>query len=281
MQKVLVTGAGGYIGRHVVKELLDKNYNVIAVDIKTDLIDNRANKVNIDIFSNYKSLYEVLGSPDICLHLAWQDGFIHNSETQIYNLPKHYAFLKSLIEGGIKKIAIMGTMHEIGYWEGEVDDDTPTNPLSFYGIAKNTLRQVATVLAQNSGVTLQWLRAFYIYGDDLNNNSIFSKIMKMDSEGQDTFPFTSGTNKYDFISIEDLSKQIVMAIGQDRINGIINCCTGEPVSLKDKIQDFIAEKNLKIKPNYGAYPERKYDSPAIWGSSKKIKMILEDSNRRN
>ena len=56
----------------------------------------------------------------------------------------------------------MGTMHEIGFWEGAVDENTPCNPLSQYGIAKNALRQSLLLLTQNSDVKIYWLRAYYI-----------------------------------------------------------------------------------------------------------------------
>ena len=62
---------------------------------------------------------------------------------------------------------------------------------------------------------------------------------------------------------------------QDKINGIINCCSGVPVSLGDKIESFIEEHRLDIKLDYGAYPDRPYDSPAVWGDATKINSIME------
>ena len=72
-----------------------------------------------------------------------------------------------------------------------------------------------------------------------------------------------------------LSDNISLSIMQNEINGIINCCTGVPVSLKDKVEEFLKLNNYKIRPEYGVYPEREYDSPAIWGSNKKIMEIKE------
>ena len=141
--KVLVTGAGGYIGKHVVRKLLEcEGVKVIAVDLNINNIDERASIKQIDIFNGDEKMYYYLNEPDICLHLAWKDGFVHNSDSHIKMLFKHYEFLRNLINCGLKKVCVMGTVHEIGYYEGEVDEDTPCNPTTLYGIAKNSLRQM-------------------------------------------------------------------------------------------------------------------------------------------
>lgn len=274
MRRVLVTGANGYIGRHVVKELLDQGYNVDACDFRFDDIDERANKVNISIFSGEKDIYNKLGQPDICIHLAWRDGFIHNSDMHMGDLSNHYVFLKNMVNGGLKHLSVMGTMHEVGYWEGAIGENTPTNPFSMYGIAKNALRKSVELIVKDNDVIVQWLRAYYIIGDDLKSNSIFTKICNMEEKGEETFPFTTGKNKYDFITIDELAKQIVAASTQKEITGVINCCSGNPVSLAEKVEEFIKEKGFKIRPEYGAFPDRPYDSPGVWGDSRKINKIL-------
>ena len=131
-------------------------------------------------------------------------------------------------------------------------------------------------IIHGENIDFYWLRAFYILGDDLRNHSIFSKIIKMEDEGKETFPFTSGKNLYDFITVDNLAKQIAMSITQEKITGIINVCTGKPVSLSEKVNEFIAQNNLKIRPQYGAFPDRKYDSPGIWGDSTKINEIIKN-----
>lgn len=191
-------------------------------------------------------------------------------------LSDHYKFLKQLVDKEIKHISVMGSMHEIGYYEGAIDESTATNPLSMYGIAKNSLRQSLELLVKDSSTRLTWLRAFYILGDDINNNSIFSKIVKMEQEQQETFPFVSGKNKYDFIDVYELSMQISLASIQSEITGIINCCSGKPISLADKVDEFIRNNNFSIRPDYGKFPERPYDSPAIWGDVTKINKIIEN-----
>jgi len=273
-KRILVTGANGYIGRHVVKWLLDNNYSVLATDICLDRVDNRAQKKIINIFEDEEEFLNIFKNIDVCIHLAWRNGFVHNSLTHLQDISKHYEFLKKISKVGIKNINVIGTMHEIGYWEGEVTEKTPTNPISLYGIAKNSLRQSLNILEKNEHVNLKWLRVYYIQGDDKNNNSIFAKILKKEDEKVDKFPFTTGQNKYDFINVAKLAEMISKASVQTEIRGIINCCSGEPISLKEKVESFLLENNLKIKLEYGVFPDREYDSPAIWGNNETILKIL-------
>lgn len=273
--RVAVTGAGGYMGRYVVRELLSRGHEVIAVDLQYKEVDSRAVFSDVKIFSGEKGIYEQLGRPDLCIHLAWQDGFIHNSPKHMENLSNHFLFIKNMIEEGCKNIAVMGTMHEVGFWEGCVTADTPCRPLSLYGVAKNALRQAILLFGKNHNVNIYWLRAFYIMGDDSRNSSIFTKLLEAQEIGKKEFPFTTGENQYDFITIRELARQIVAASTQSEYTGIINVCSGKPVSLKDKVNAFIEEKGLDIKLQYGAFPERPYDSKIIYGDNTIIQKILE------
>ena len=272
--KVLVTGANGYIGRHVVEQLLNMGADVLAADFSFDGVDERAQRVETPIFSGLEDIYEQMGKPDVCIHLAWRNGFVHNADSHIEDLPNHYTFLKNMIEGGLKHVVVMGTMHEVGYWEGAIDENTPTNPLSLYGIAKNALRQMVELLAKKSEVCFQWTRGYYIIGDDIKSNSIFSKIVQAEQAGNKKCSFAAGKNLYDFISLEELAKEIACVSLQTEVNGIINCCTGKPVSLAEQVESFIKEHNFKIRLEYGAYPDRAYDSPGVWGDAKKIQQIM-------
>lgn len=274
--KILVTGANGYIGRHVVKSLLDEDIEVIACDIKVHDVDPRAKLIVSNIFEPKEgNIFEELGSPDVCLHMAWRNGFVHNAPTQMGDLSGHYRFLTAMIDGGLKRLAVMGTMHEVGCWEGVIDENTPCNPLSLYGIAKDALRRSMMLYCKQKDVILQWLRAYYILGDDRRNNSIFCKILEADERGDKLFPFTTGKNKYDFIEVDKLAYLITKAVAQDKVNGIINVCTGNPMSLADRVEQFIKDHNLSIKLDYGKFPDRPYDSPCEYGDSCKINEILK------
>lgn len=271
--KILVTGAGGYIGRHVVKYLLDNNIEVIANDFNDDRLDKRAVINTANIFE-VDNPYKVLGEADVCIHLAWKDGFVHNSNAHMEYLSDHYKFIDKMLSSGLKQMVVMGSMHEVGYYEGAIDENTPCNPLSLYGIAKDALRRSSKMLAEKYDALWQWIRAYYIFGDDKYASSIFAKLQQAASDGKKTFPFTTGKNKYDFIHIEKLAEMISQVALQKEVTGIINCCSGKPVSLAEQVEWYIKENKLDIKLEYGAFPDRAYDSPAVWGNSEKIEKIF-------
>ncbi len=272
--KILVTGASGYIGRHVVAEALARGHQVSTVDRSQRALSEGVERLDVDLFLADPTIYQKLGSPDVLIHLAWRDGFIHNSPEHMKNLSSHVEFLRNYVKGGGKNVAVMGTMHEVGYWDGAIDENTPCNPLSQYGIAKNALRQSLMLATSELEYNLYWLRAFYIFGDDKYGSSIFSKITHAAEEGKKIFPFTTGKNKYDFISIDELAQQIVAAVTQSDVAGIINVCSGKPVSLAEQVEWFIRERGYDIKLEYGAFPDRPYDSPKVWGDNAKIQQIL-------
>jgi dTDP-6-deoxy-L-talose 4-dehydrogenase (NAD+) len=273
MTKILVTGAAGYIGRHVVDAFLDLGVEVIAVSRNALHPDRRALSIQRDFADITVEDLRNWGAETI-VHLAWVDGFKHDSPAHLENLPKHVRFVSNAMEARVERFVGLGTMHEVGYWEGEIDEATPTRPRSMYGVAKNALRDAARIEVDKAGATFLWLRAYYILGDDERNSSIFAKIVQWEKEGRATFPFNSGTNKYDFIDVDALARQIAAASLQSVVSGVIECCSGRPVALRDQVEEFIADHGFQIRPEYGVFPDRTYDSPAVWGSVEKISKIL-------
>lgn len=273
--KVLVTGANGYLGKGVVNRLCKDGISVVATDFRMEKENDMIEYREADLFS-IDDPYEYFGRPDTVLHLAWRDGFVHNSASHLEDLPKHYRFLKKMIESGITKVCVLGSMHEVGFFEGSIDENTPCNPQSLYGVSKNALRNAVKLIADDNAVIFQWIRGFYIVGNTSAGCSVFSKITQAVQEGKKEFPFTKGVNQYDFIDYDEFCVQVAAVVEQKDINGIINCCSGTPMRLAERVEGFIQENAYDIQLQYGAFPDRPYDSKAIWGNNKKITKIMQN-----
>lgn len=273
--KILVTGANGYLGQGIVRSILNNGHCVVATDFNTQFVDERAERIVCNLFE-VDNPYSFFGEPDVLLHLAWRDGFVHYSSAHIDDLPKHYAFIKKMVDGGIQQVAVMGSMHEIGFFEGSINESTPCHPSTPYGIGKNALRDLTQMICKQKNIVFQWLRGYYIVGNSKFGSSIFSKITAAVDEGKTEFPFTLGQNQYDFIDYPDFCAQVAAVVGQKNEQGIINICSGKPEKLADRVERFIKENDYRIKLQYGAFPDRPYDSKAIWGNDTKIRKIMEN-----
>lgn len=271
--KILVTGANGYLGQGIVRHLLDRGHIVVAAGKRVDRVDKRADKRACNVFA-IEDPYNYFGQPEVLLHLAWRDGFVHYSDAHIDDLSKHYKFIKSFADSELRMIAVMGSMHEIGFYEGSIKEETPCNPITPYGISKNALRELTAMLCKQKKKEFVWLRGYYIVGNSQYGSSIFSKITAAEIEGKEEFPFTMGQNQFDFIDYDDFCEQVTRAISQDDVLGVINICSGHPEKLADRVERFIRDNGYKIKLKYGAFSDRPYDSKAVWGDGRKIDEII-------
>lgn len=274
MARILVTGGSGFIGRRVTKRLLDQGHDVTVATHSPDEVDSRASLARGSIFDTECSdLFERMGSPEVCIHLAWTNGFRHDATDHMFNLSSHLRFCHRMMESGLRILNCMGSMHEVGYWEGPVCDNVPCRPLNQYGIAKNAMRESVLLDSKNYHCKVNWLRGFYLVSDDPSGANIFSKIVQAEQRGDIEFPMNSGKNMYDFIDLDEFVRLLCKASMQTEITGVINVCSGTPVSLASRVESFVRDHEFRIKLKYGAFPERPYDSPGIWGDATKIHEI--------
>ena len=279
--KVLVTGATGFIGNYVITELLKYNFDVIAsgVETKKEIHSEWLGKVtykHADLNENREDWFSYFNKPDIIIHLSWEGLPNYRELFHIErNLPNNYFFLKKMIENGLKKVVVIGTCFEYGIQTGLLKEDLETKPNNPYGLAKDCLRKFIYELQKNIDFDLKWIRLFYMYGKGQSHNSILSQLEAALKRDDKIFNMSGGEQLRDYLLVEKVAEYIVKISMQDKISGIINCCSGKPVSIKELVENYLAEKNKSIELNLGYYPYPDYEPMAFWGNTKKLKKALE------
>jgi dTDP-6-deoxy-L-talose 4-dehydrogenase (NAD+) len=280
--KVLVTGASGFIGNYVVEQLLDSKQEVIATAIENyEQIQSRFNwhnkvrYIQKDLNEIEENCYEFFDKPDLLLHLSWQ-GLPHYKELFHIerNLMANYEFIKNLVSKGLKNVVCIGTCFEYGLQEGSLKENVETKPSTTYGLAKDTLRRFIEELQKHYAFDFKWLRLFYPYGKGQNPKSLLSQLDKAIANNDKTFNLTSGEQLRDYLPVEKAAEYIVKVSLQNKINGIINICSGEPISVKQFVENYLLNKNAKIELNLGYYPYPDYEPMAFWGDTHKLEEAI-------
>ncbi len=287
--KILVTGATGFIGNHVIKELLKtSNYEIIATSI--DLANkikkfewcNEVEYIQSDLNESKENYFNFFKKPEKLIHLAWEGLPNYNELFHIErNLFSNYYFLKNIIINGLRDVNIIGTCFEYGLKEGCLSEDLETNPVLPYAIAKDTLRRLIEVLGRKYSFNFKWIRPFYTYGEGQNPKSLLPQLIKALDENKEFFNMTGGEQLRDYIPVEKLAEYIVKISQQNEKNLIINCCSGNPISIRTFIENFLKEKKKRIKLNLGYYPYPNYVPMAFWGDIAKLNRILSTYDNKN
>jgi len=279
--KILVTGASGFIGQHVVRKLVSLGHEVIATGRDREKIRafewaDMIRFIQADLNEANRNYFDFFGKPDICIHLAWEGlpdykGLFHIEK----NLPANYAFIKNMFENGLEDITITGTCFEYGMQNGELSEDMPTMPNTPYSLAKDTLRRFIQELRNRNDFSFKWVRIFYLYGLGQNPRSLFAQLDTALERGDKVFNMSGGEQLRDYLPIEKAADSIAKIATQKKVEGIINCCSGQPASIRKLVEDHIVASGKKIALNLGYYPYVDYEPMAFWGNSEKLLHILE------
>lgn len=275
--KTLVTGATGFIGSYVVEELLRNGHKVIALSRDATTAKNRPwfNEVTFipfDIHSQKELLLQNIGNPEALIHLAWHGlpnyNSLHHFEK---NLAADYFFLKSLVTQGLKNVLVAGTCFEYGMKNGCLTSDLATEPTNSYALAKDTLRKFLQQLQRQVYFNLKWVRLFYLYGRGQSETSILSQLETALKQGEDEFKMSGGEQLRDYLHVEEAAKEIISIALDESLDGVMNCCSGSPISIRNFVEEYLKRTNRSMKLNLGYFPYSEYEPMAFWGYNKNKK----------
>jgi len=282
VKKVAVSGASGFIGRHVLAELARHPVEVIAATQDAAQLANTAKNIQVvelDLANPQSGDYERLHRPDVLIHLAWAGlpnyKSLHHFETE---LPRQYLFLKGLVEAGLPALLVTGTCFEYGMQSGALSEDLIPLPRTPYGYAKDALRRQLEFLRENHPFYLTWARLFYMYGEGQPKSALFSQLKAAVARNEPVFNMSGGEQLRDFLPVIDVASILVKLAFRHKDIGVVNVCSGIPISVRNLVEGWLKDNGWTIKLNLGHYDYPDYEPMVFWGDNNKLKKILGNTN---
>jgi dTDP-6-deoxy-L-talose 4-dehydrogenase (NAD+) len=277
--KVAVTGAAGFIGRHVVAQLEKRGNSPTLVcrpgsPMPEGLSSNHV--VAMDIANAPVDAYDRLGRPEILIHLAW--GGLPNYSSPHHleeELPAHRSFLQGLLDAGLGGLTVAGTCLEYGMQSGALREEMPTAPVMAYGKAKDALRTELERLRRSRPFNLTWARLFYLHGEGQAPGSLLPQLEGAIARGDAAFNMSGGEQLRDYLPVDEAAAYLVALALNGRDNGVVNVCSGQPISVRELVMGVVARHGSSIELNLGHFPYPDYEPMAFWGDRSKLDRCLE------
>jgi dTDP-6-deoxy-L-talose 4-dehydrogenase (NAD+) len=271
--RIAVTGASGFIGRHVIAELQKSDVEIIAVVRNRDYVPTGRNvSVSyVDIYDESCEFPQCIGSPDAVVHLAWGGlpnyRSLHHFEEE---LPRQYRLLSEMVKNGLKSLVVAGTCFEYGMKSGPLREDLPAEPANPYGYAKNALRSQLEFLRKDVHFNFTWARLFYLFGEGQAPNALYSQLKRAVENGECVFNMSGGEQLRDYLPAEKVAAYLASFAVGSADAGLINIASGSPVSVRALVEGWIRENGWDIELNLGYYPYPDHEPMAFWGDVTKL-----------
>ncbi len=272
-EKVLITGAAGFIGYNFAKYMLARGYEVIAVDNLSrgsknkfeELKENGCDTYVTDIRDTEKiSIILRNTRPSFIVHLAAlisvQESFLYPEEYFDVNVIGTLKLLKTLYDHQINRMVYISSAAVYGNpLDLPIKENHPTLPLSPYGLTKLAGEHLTRILSSRFGVEFVILRLFNVYGPGQNPlnpySGVISKFVYNALRKENLVIFGDGNQSRDFIHVQDVVRAIELSLKTENTNEIYNIGSGKQVTINElakKIVQVVGEgKIIYTKPREG------------------------------
>lgn len=274
--RIAVTGGNGFIGKYLIKFLIkDKKNKIIHLYRSKQIKHARIKNVKFDISKKIKkNVYKEIGSSEYLIHLAWDNLNNYNSKSHLGTYTQNIKFFRNLHSYSLKKIFVMGTCFEYGKRNGELKENLRANPGNNYSKSKHNLKKKLFKIFKYKEPIVIWGRLFYIYGEDQDPRTLYGQFSKSIKDKKKIFNMSKGDQTRDYLNVNTVIKIIIKILKKSDKSDVINICSGRPVSLKNLVKKWQKKKKYKLKFNYGYYKNSVNEAQKFWGSTKKLKKIL-------
>ncbi|MEO3384919.1 NAD(P)-dependent oxidoreductase [Mesorhizobium sp. CAU 1741] len=273
IERVLVTGGTGFVGRQILRALSDRGADVRAVvrsGREADLAGYPAVK---EIVSSASLFHEdqrwwrkTSEDVDLVIHAAWyaEPRKYLTSPINIDCLAGTLTMAKGCVDAGIRRFVGIGTCFEYDVSDGRLSVETPLKPATIYGDAKASTYLALSHWLPSVGVEFAWCRLFYLFGEGEDDRR-FVPYLRAKLAAGEPVDLTAGNQIRDYMNVRDAGRMTVdAAIGPRQ--GAINICSGIPVTIRELAERISDEYGGRSLLNFGARPDNVIDPPCVVGT---------------
>jgi nucleoside-diphosphate-sugar epimerase len=279
-ERVLVTGATGFIGSHALKPLLDRGYEVHALGRRAgaaqgvafhevDLLDARA----------ADALVRELGASHL-LHMAWytEHGRFWEAPENLDWVGATLTLLRAFAGAGGRRAVLAGTCAEYDWSEplelyrelpSAAGHATPELPATLYGAAKQATRIAAGAYARSAGLSVAWGRVFLLYGPGEDRRRLVPSVADALLAGREA-PTSDGLQIRDLMHVEDVAGAFAALLDSD-VEGPVNVASGHAVSLLDVLELIAAATGRPELLRAGALPRRPGEPERLVAATERLR----------
>jgi len=271
-RQILLTGATGFVGQHVLNSLLENECEIQCVvragreaglPVSPKIMPPVFTK---DLFQQEVSWWkDVLQGIDTIVHLAWyvEPGKYQLSLKNLDCLAGTLCMAEAVADVGVRRFVGVGTCFEYQHSSEKLFVESPLGPTSPYGAAKASTYLTLSNCLPMHGVEFAWCRLFYLYGEGENSRRLVPSIRNALSQGQEV-ALTSGTQVRDFLDVQEAGKCIAKVV-MGCHTGPLNICSGQPVTVRGLAESIADEYGRRDLLKFGARAENPVDPAFVVG----------------
>lgn len=259
MPSALVTGCAGFIGSHIIEELIRRNWDVTGIDnfhpyysrfLKEDNIKRIKNNKKFNFIEgsilSYNDLHRLPSDIDYVFHFAAIAGVRNSIEHPDEYFEINVKGTSNLLENykNIKKFIFASTSSVYGNLKEEefpVNEEHKLNPISPYGESKKLAENLCLKASNDSGLRTAILRFYTVYGPRQRPDEAITKFIRLVQSNQEIEIYGDGKKERDFTFVSDIVNGSILAA--EKGNGIYNLGTGKPITVNQMVETI--EKVMK------------------------------------
>jgi nucleoside-diphosphate-sugar epimerase len=284
---ILVTGAAGFLGAHVVRSLLKRGSTITATkraETDTWRLDEVAHRIRIaemDLL-DAKSIKEVIADirPQVVVHCAAYGVDYRQQDPDLaiaVNVTGSWRLLEACAENGVRRFIHIGSCFEYGDKDHPIGEDEALQPTAIYGATKATASLVLHTCAEKLGIDMVVLRPFGMWGPLEGKHRLVPQIVNA-CQKQTPIDLTGCEQVRDYTFVADMADMVVaIALHEDFPTGqTVNLGSGKPVVLRDLVLEIARELGCERLMRFGRLPYRPTEMWHVVADNGKQRRLLPD-----